>query len=123
MLVIEDDANILLSLKFVLNREGYAVRTATSGRQGLDAMRSDPPNLVILDLMLPDLSGYEVCEQARSDPGLARTPILILTARAQDTERLQGLQSGASEYLTKPFRVADLIHRIAQLLEPPQVGR
>ncbi len=123
VLVIEDDANILLSLEFVLEREGYEVRTATSGRHGLATMRRDRPDLVILDLMLPDLSGYEVCERARGEPELAKTPILILTARAQDAERQNGLQSGASEYLTKPFRVSDLIHRVAQLVQAGEASR
>ena len=123
VLVIEDDANILLSLEFVLEREGYEVRSATSGREGLAAMRRDRPDLVILDLMLPDLSGYEVCQQARREPALAETPILVLTARAQDAERQKGLQSGASEYVTKPFRVADLVERVARLIHAGQASR
>jgi len=123
VLVIEDDANILLSLEFMLEREGYDVRSATCGREGLAAMRRDRPDVVILDLMLPDLSGYEVCQQARRDPELVDTPILILTARAQDAERQKGLQSGASEYVTKPFRVSDLIHRVARLVQASEASR
>ena len=123
VLVIEDDANILLSLEFVLEREGYEVRSATTGREGLAAMRRDPPDLVILDLMLPDLSGYEVCQHARSEPRLAETPILVLTARAQDAERQKGLQSGASEYVTKPFRVADLVDRVGRLVRAREASR
>ena len=123
VLVIEDDANILLSLEFVLEREGYEVRSATSGSEGLAAMRRDRPDLVILDLMLPDLSGYEVCQQARREPELADTPILVLTARAQDAERQKGLQSGASEYVTKPFRVADLVDRVDRLVRTGEASR
>ena len=119
--MIEDDANILLSLEFVLEREGYDVRSATSGREGLAAMRRDRPDLVILDLMLPDLSGYEVCQQARHEPELAETPILVLTARAQEAERQKGLQIGATEYVTKPFRVANLVGRVARLVREGQV--
>jgi len=116
VLVIEDEANILMSLVFVLEREGYDVRSATTGRDGLAEMTREPPDLVILDLMLPDLSGYDVCEHARRDPALAGTPILVLTARAQEAERQRGLAVGATEYLTKPFRVADLRERVAHLL-------
>ena len=86
-------------------------------------MQRDRPDLVILDLMLPDLSGYEVCQQARREPALAETPILVLTARAQDAERQKGLQSGASEYVTKPFRVADLVERVARLVHAGEASR
>lgn len=119
VLIIEDEANILLSLVFVLEQEGYEVRSATTGRDGLAEMTRERPDLVILDLMLPDVSGYEVCQQARRDPTLADTPILVLTARAQEAERQRGLAVGATEYLTKPFRVADLRERVAHLLSSP----
>ena len=117
VLVVEDEANILLSLTFVLEREGYDVRSATTGQDGLALMERARPDLVILDLMLPDISGYEVCRRARRDPRLAATPILVLTARAQEAERQRGLEMGATEYVTKPFRVADLLARVARLLE------
>ena len=120
VLVVEDEANIMLSLVFVLEREGYEVRSATTGRDGLAEMRRQPPDLVILDLMLPDVSGYEVCQQARRDPALAETPILVLTARAQEAERQKGLDVGATEYVTKPFRVADLLGRVARLVGPAE---
>ena len=120
VLVIEDEANILLSLTFVLEREGYQVRSATTGRDGLAEMQRERPDLVILDLMLPDVSGYEVCQQARRDPALGDTPILVLTARAQEAERQKGLEVGATEYVTKPFRVADLLDRVSRLLTSPK---
>ena len=119
VLIVEDEANILLSLVFVLEQEGYEVRSATTGRDGLAEMTRERPDLVILDLMLPDVSGYEVCQQARRDPALADTPILVLTARAQEAERQRGLAVGATEYLTKPFRVAELRDRVAHLLSSP----
>jgi DNA-binding response OmpR family regulator len=119
VLIVEDEANILLSLVFVLEQEGYEVRSATTGRDGLAEMTRERPDLVILDLMLPDVSGYEVCQQARRDPALADTPILVLTARAQEAERQKGLAVGATEYLTKPFRVAELRERVAHLLSSP----
>jgi DNA-binding response OmpR family regulator len=117
VLVVEDEANILLSLTFVLEREGYEVRSATTGQEGLARMRQEQPDLIILDLMLPDISGYEVCREARGDPRLEQTPILVLTARAQEAERQRGMEMGATEYVTKPFRVADLLARVARLLE------
>jgi DNA-binding response OmpR family regulator len=116
VLVVEDEANILLSLRFILERQGYRVSSAMTGRDGLEQMQREPPDLVILDLMLPDVSGYTVCQQARRDPRLARTPILVLTARAQDAERRKGLELGATDYVTKPFRVAELLTRVASLL-------
>jgi DNA-binding response OmpR family regulator len=117
VLVIEDDANILLSLTFILEREGYVVSAARTGADGLAQMREDRPDLIILDLMLPDISGYRVCEEARRDPNLADTPILVLTARAQEVERQKGIDVGATEYLTKPFRVAQLLTRVASHLD------
>jgi len=116
ILVIEDEANILLSLVFVLEREGYTVRTATTGQEGLAALRAERPDLVILDLMLPDISGYDLCQQLRRDPAFAAVPILMLTARAQEAERHKGLAVGATDYVTKPFRVADLLARVARLV-------
>jgi DNA-binding response OmpR family regulator len=118
VLVVEDEANILLSLRFVLERAGYEVTTATSGRDGLAEIRRLRPDLVILDLMLPDVSGYQVCSDVRADPALADTPILVLTARAQQAEIRKGLDVGATDYLTKPFRVADLLKRVGSLVGP-----
>ncbi len=120
VLVIEDEENILLSLQFVLERAGYQVHSARTGQEGLCAIRRDRPDLVILDLMLPDISGYEVCQQARRDPSLAAMPILVLTARAQEAEREKGLDVGATEYVTKPFRVSDLLARVSRLLDSPR---
>jgi DNA-binding response OmpR family regulator len=115
ILVIEDEANILLSLRFVLERAGYDVEVATTGQDGLAQLRQDHPDLVILDLMLPDVSGYEVCQQVRADDQLADLPILMLTARAQQTERYKGIEVGATEYVTKPFRFSDLLERVERL--------
>ena len=117
VLVIEDEANILLSLRFVLEQAGYEVRTAASGREGLAELQRQRPDLLILDLMLPDVSGYELCQQVRADQELADIPVLVLTARAQQTERLKGIEVGATEYVTKPFRVSDLLGRVARLVE------
>jgi DNA-binding response OmpR family regulator len=123
VLVIEDEENIMLSLTFVLEREGYEVSSARTGQEGLVQMRQKRPDLIILDLMLPDVSGYQVCEEARRDPGLADTPILVLTARAQEVERQKGIDVGATEYLTKPFRVAHLLARVASHLDGPQAAQ
>jgi DNA-binding response OmpR family regulator len=118
VLVIDDEANIVLSLVFVLEHEGYDVRSATTGRDGLAEMQRARPDVVILDVMLPDIDGYEVCRQARSQPRLADVPILLLTARAQQAEQATGLAAGATEYVTKPFRVSELIERVARLASP-----
>lgn len=113
ILIIEDEKDMARGLKDILELEGYEVSTAATGREGLQALSRTEPDCIILDLMLPDLSGYDVCEQIRKR---YNTPILMLTARAQDHDKILGLKVGADDYLTKPFSVGELLARVMALL-------
>jgi DNA-binding response OmpR family regulator len=113
ILIIEDEKEMARGLKDILEFDGYEVTTAETGREGLQAISRKEPDCIILDLMLPDLSGYEVCEQIRQK---LNTPILMLTAKAQDHDKIRGLNAGADDYLTKPFSVGELSARVMALL-------
>jgi DNA-binding response OmpR family regulator len=113
VLIIEDEKDMAGGLKDILEFEGYEVTTAETGREGLQAVSHKIPDCIILDLMLPDLSGYEVCEQIRQK---LKTPILMLTAKAQDHDKIRGFKVGADDYLTKPFSVGELLARVMALL-------
>jgi DNA-binding response OmpR family regulator len=121
ILVIEDDPAILRGLADNLKYESYGVLTATTGEAGLAALRSNKPDLVILDLMLPGVSGYEVCRRLRAQGD--HTPILMLTARAEEADRVLGLDLGADDYVTKPFSVRELLARVRALLRRTQTGK
>ena len=114
VLVIEDEPAILRGLADNLQFEGYEVLTAADGESGYDLLRTRKPDLVILDLMLPRMSGLDVCRKARAE-GM-ETPILMLTARAQEMDRVAGLDLGADDYVTKPFSLAELLARARALL-------
>jgi len=113
VLIIEDEKEMAGGLKDILEFEGYEVATAENGRDGLQAAARRLPDCIILDLMLPDISGYEVCEQLRQK---INTPILMLTAKAQDHDKIRGFEVGADDYLTKPFSVGELLARVMALL-------
>jgi DNA-binding response OmpR family regulator len=114
VLVIEDEAAILRGLADNLRLESYDVLTAADGETGYELLRSQKPDLVILDLMLPRMSGYDVCRKARAN-GM-EMPILMLTARGQEMDRVAGLDLGADDYVTKPFSLAELLARVRALL-------
>lgn len=110
VLVVEDEANIVDILAFNLEREGYAVLSAYDGQAGLDLARAKKPDLILLDLMLPKLNGFEVCRTLR-DEG-STVPILMLTAREEEADKVKGLELGADDYITKPFAVRELMARV-----------
>jgi DNA-binding response OmpR family regulator len=114
VLVIEDEAAILRGLADNLRLESYDVLTAADGETGYELLRSQKPDLVILDLMLPRMSGYDVCRKSRAN-GM-EMPILMLTARGQEMDRVAGLDLGADDYVTKPFSLAELLARVRALL-------
>lgn len=114
ILIVEDDLAILRGLKDNLEYESYEVLTATDGEEGYGLIREKKPDLIILDLMLPKMSGYELCRKVREE-GLT-TPILMLTARGEEVDRVLGLDLGADDYLTKPFSVPELLARIRAIL-------
>jgi DNA-binding response OmpR family regulator len=118
ILIIEDDPDIAEGVRFNLEREGLRARVAATGEEGLRAALDarEPPALVILDLMLPGMSGTELCRRLRREPQTRRTPIIMLTARADETDRVAGLDLGADDYITKPFSVKELMARVRAIL-------
>ena len=120
ILVVEDDASILMGLQENLQFEGYAVTTARTGDEGLRRILAEEPDLVLLDVMLPGLSGFDVCRAARKQG--KRMPILMLTARAQEVDRVMGLDLGADDYITKPFSVPEVLARVRANLRRVDAG-
>jgi len=118
VLIIEDDPDIAESLKFNLEREGLSTVTALTAEQGLieGLNQSNPPVLIMLDLMLPGMSGTELCRRFRREPQTRRTPIIILTAKSSESDRVAGLDLGADDYITKPFSVRELLARVRAVL-------
>ncbi len=122
ILIIEDDRDIIELVRYNLANEGFQVSAATDGSTGLAQLRKSPPDLLLLDLMLPKLSGLEICKEIRRDQTLNRLPILMLTARGDEADRVVGLEIGADDYVTKPFSPRELVARVKALLrraEPP----
>lgn len=118
VLIIEDDQDIAESLRYNLEHDGLKVRVAATGEKGLAAAldAQSPPALVILDLMLPGMSGIDICRRLRREPATKRTPIIILTARTSEADRVTGLDLGADDYITKPFSVRELMARVRAVL-------
>jgi DNA-binding response OmpR family regulator len=113
ILVVDDEKDIVDLIHRSLVREGYEVITAYAGEEVMELMKSKKPDLVILDLMLPGIQGLEVCKQIRANPDFAHVPILILSAKSSEVDRVLGLEMGADDYMTKPFSMRELISRIA----------
>ncbi len=113
ILVVDDEANIRDLARMYLEQEGYQVMTANDGRQALNAVEQLSPALMVLDLMLPEVDGWEVCRQVRAKSNL---PILMLTARTDDIDKIVGLELGADDYLTKPFNPRELVARVRAIL-------
>ena len=113
VLVIEDEENLLEALRYNLEREGYKVHTATDGGEGLELARKVAPSLVLLDIMLPTLDGFEICRILRRE---SEVPILILTAKGEEVDRVVGLELGADDYITKPFSIRELVARVRNTL-------
>lgn len=114
--IVEDEANIVELIKYNLDREGYRTISASNGRKGLELVRKELPDLVILDLMLPELDGLSVCKQLRSEPQTKSIPIIILTAKSEEADRVLGLEMGADDYVTKPFSPRELVARVRAVL-------
>lgn len=114
--VIEDDADIAFTIRLNLEREGYSVTLFGNGHEGLVAVPQGRFDFLILDLNLPDLDGFTICRELRRNPATAKLPILMLTARTSEQDRIMGLELGADDYLTKPFSVRELVARVAAIL-------
>jgi phosphate regulon transcriptional regulator PhoB len=122
ILVIEDDKDIVELVKYNLEKDGFQVTASPDGANGLTQVRKAPPDLLVLDLMLPKLSGLEICKEVRRDAALNRLPILILTAKGEEADRVVGLELGADDYVTKPFSPRELAARVKALLRRAEPG-
>jgi DNA-binding response OmpR family regulator len=116
ILVADDEPNIVISLEYLMKREGYTVLVARDGQEALDAIARDRPDLVLLDVMMPKKSGLEVCQAVRASEELQATKILMLTAKGRDTDVAKGLALGADAYMTKPFSTRELVQKVAEML-------
>ncbi len=122
VLVVEDEPDIRDLLSLHLAREGFEVRTAGTGSQGLKEVKSKHPDLIVLDLMLPELDGLEVCRRLRHDPDTASIPVIMLTAKGDEADRVVGLEIGADDYVTKPFSPKELVARVRAVLRRARPG-
>lgn len=122
LLTIEDDADLQRILQFNLQAAGHQVVQALTGRDGLRLARTQPPSLIVLDLMLPDMSGSDVCRTLKRDAQLQDVPVVMLTARGEEVDRIVGLELGAEDYVVKPFSVRELVLRIDAILRRSQAA-
>jgi two-component system phosphate regulon response regulator PhoB len=120
ILIIEDEHDVAMGLVYRLEREGFKALAAATGHEGLAVARSELPALILLDLMLPDLPGTEVCRKLQSDPATRHIPVVMLTARADEIDRIVGLELGSADYITKPFSPRELVLRIRAILRRVQ---
>jgi pilus assembly protein CpaE len=116
ILVVDDDVSILRLIEFSLTRAGHTVNTARDGDEGLELAYSEPPDLAIVDIMMPRMNGYEFCRRIRQDPRTERTPILILSARSQQIDREASLAAGATDFMAKPVPPAEIVVRVEEML-------
>jgi len=120
ILVVDDEPDLVELVRLTLSQAGHQVDTAASGRQALDALHRQRPDLLILDLMLPDLSGTELCRRIRADRDLAGLPVILLTAKADEVDRVVGFEIGADDYVTKPFSPRELVLRVGACSAAPR---
>ena len=116
VLVVDDEPNIVMSLRFLMEREGLEVEVASTGQAAVAALDRAVADLVLLDVMMPELDGFEVCQRIRARPAWRATKIVMLTAKGRDVERDKGLALGADAYVTKPFSTRDLVAKVKQML-------
>lgn len=116
ILIVDDEPNIVISLEYLMKKEGFAVAVASDGDAALALAAEFRPDLVLLDVMMPKKSGYEVCQQMRNDAALADIKVLMLTAKGRETEVAKGVALGADAYVTKPFSTKELVLRVKSLL-------
>jgi two-component system phosphate regulon response regulator PhoB len=116
ILVVDDEPDLLELVRFNLSQAGFQVETATSGRAALDQLKTSLPDLLVLDLMLPDISGNDICRQVRNDPAMGELPIVMLTAKSEEVDRVVGFELGADDYVPKPFSPRELMLRVRAVL-------
>lgn len=117
ILIADDEPNILISLEFLMKREGYEVTVARDGQEALDAVARDRPDLLLLDVMMPNKSGFDVCHELRANEANRDMVIVMLTAKGRDTDIAKGMALGANAYMTKPFSTKELVQKVHALLE------
>lgn len=117
ILIADDEPNIVLSLEFLLEDAGYRVRTARDGQEAIDAVAAEPPDLILLDVMLPRLSGFDVCQRIRANPTWRGIRVVMLSAKGREVEVHKGLAVGADAYVTKPFAIEELLAEVARQLQ------
>lgn len=122
ILLVEDDPSAIRLVSYTLEGEGYEVLTASNGLEGLRKAREDKPDLLVLDVMLPGLDGFEVCRRLRADAETAKLPVLMLSAKAQEIDKTTGLKMGADDYLPKPADPAEIVARVSKLLQGNGTG-
>ena len=118
VLVVDDEPNIVMSLRFLMEREGFQVEVASTGQAAVAALDREPADLVLLDIMMPELDGFEVCQRIRNNAAWRATKVVMLTAKGRDVERDKGLALGADDYVTKPFSTRDLVAKVKRMLAP-----
>jgi len=116
VLIADDEPNIVVSLDFMMKREGYDVLIARDGAEALRMIRADRPRLVLLDAMMPGMTGFDVCEAVRADESMRETRILMLTAKGRESDLARGLGAGADAYVTKPFSTRELMAKVREML-------
>jgi DNA-binding response OmpR family regulator len=116
ILIVDDEPNIVLALELLMKREGYEIRTVGDGEKAVELAGTFRPDLILLDVMMPRMDGYEVCQHIRSDPSLKGISILMLTAKGREVEREKGLALGADLYITKPFSTREVVRKVKELL-------
>jgi DNA-binding response OmpR family regulator len=116
ILIADDEPNIVVSLEFLMKQRGYVVRVATDGEDAFNAIGDFRPDLILLDVMMPRMSGYDLCQKVRENPAWADIKIIIISAKGRDIEVTKGMAVGADAYVTKPFSTKDLIARVAEML-------
>jgi two-component system alkaline phosphatase synthesis response regulator PhoP len=116
ILVVDDEVYLLQILDFSLGAEGYEVVTAEDGEQALQKAKSEQPDLIVLDIMMPKVDGYEACRKLKQDPAMKDVPVILLTAKGRDIDRKLGLEVGADDYITKPFSPNKLLEKIGSFL-------
>ncbi|HDH09787.1 MAG TPA: response regulator [Chloroflexi bacterium] len=116
ILIIDDSPFIARSLAYILKKRGYEVITATNGEEGLAKIREEKPDLVFLDVMMPEKDGFQVCREVRSDPEMGNPYIIMLTAKGQEADREKGLRLGANDFMTKPFIPSRVVEKVREVL-------
>ncbi len=122
VLVVDDEPNILLSLEFLMQQAGFSVATAPDAERALELIGQQCPDLLLLDISLPGMSGFDLLERLRADDATRHLPVVMLTAHGREVEKEKGMALGANDYVTKPFSTRELVSRVQTLLADPQQG-